>query len=54
MCAASAESNGDLATLIAKRNFNRTKTNSYANKKGAQKSLFFLAKATNQVLIFLI
>jgi hypothetical protein len=26
-----------LATLIAKRNFNRTKTNSYANKKGAQK-----------------
>jgi hypothetical protein len=31
------ESNGDLATLIAKRNFNRSKTNSYANKKEAQK-----------------
>ena len=31
------ESNGDLATLIAKRNFKRSKTNSYANKKEAQK-----------------
>ncbi len=44
------ESNGDLATLIAKRNFNRTKTNSYANKKGAQKKFIassLLAKATN-------
>nr|WP_315254856.1 DUF4114 domain-containing protein [uncultured Flavobacterium sp.] len=31
------ESNGDLATLIAKRNFNRIKTNSYADKKAVQK-----------------
>lgn len=31
------ESNGDLATLIAKRNFNRIKTNSYADKKALQK-----------------
>ena len=31
------ESNGDLATLIAKRNFNRIKTNSFANKKANQK-----------------
>jgi hypothetical protein len=31
------ESNGDLASLIAKRNFNRIKTNSYANKKEVQK-----------------
>lgn len=31
------ESNGDLATCSAKRNFNRTKTNSDTNKKGAQK-----------------
>jgi hypothetical protein len=31
------ESNGDLATLIAKRNFNRIKTNSSADKKTSQK-----------------
>lgn len=31
------ESNGDLANLIARRNFNRIKTNSFANKKEAQK-----------------
>jgi len=31
------ESNGDLATLIAKRNFNRIKTNSFADKKALQK-----------------
>ena len=31
------ESNGDLATLIAQRNFNRIKTNSYADKKALQK-----------------
>jgi hypothetical protein len=31
------ESNGDLATLIAKRNFNRIKTNSFADKKTSQK-----------------
>ena len=31
------ESNGDLASLIAKRNFNRIKTNSFANKKEVQK-----------------
>lgn len=31
------ESNGDLATLIAKRNFNRIKTNSFADKKTVQK-----------------
>lgn len=31
------ESNGDLATLIAKRNFKRSKTDSYANKKELQK-----------------
>jgi hypothetical protein len=31
------ESNGDLASLIAKRNFNRIKTNSFANKKEFQK-----------------
>ena len=31
------ESNGDLATLIAQRNFSRIKTNSYANKKSLQK-----------------
>lgn len=30
------ESNGDLATLIAKRNFNRVKTNSFVNKKENQ------------------
>ncbi|WP_299260257.1 DUF4114 domain-containing protein [uncultured Aquimarina sp.] len=30
------ESNGDLATLIAKRNFNRTKTNSIFNTKKSQ------------------
>jgi hypothetical protein len=34
------ESNGDLASLIAKRNFNRIKTNSYANKESYKKSLF--------------
>jgi hypothetical protein len=31
------ESNGDLASLIANRNFNRIKTNSFVNKKEAQK-----------------
>ncbi|KUJ59443.1 hypothetical protein AR687_23170 [Flavobacteriaceae bacterium CRH] len=31
------ESNGDLATLIAKRNFNRIKTNSFDDKKNTQK-----------------
>lgn len=31
------ESNGDLATLIAQRNFNRIKTNSFADKKVLQK-----------------
>jgi hypothetical protein len=31
------ESNGDLATLIAKRNFNRIKTNNFADKKASQK-----------------
>jgi hypothetical protein len=31
------ESNGDLATLIAQRNFTRIKTNSYADKKALQK-----------------
>ncbi|KZS42872.1 hypothetical protein AWE51_16010 [Aquimarina aggregata] len=31
------ESNGDLASLIAKRNFNRTKTNSIFNTKKSQK-----------------
>jgi hypothetical protein len=31
------ESNGDLATLIANRNFNRIKTNSFADKKAIQK-----------------
>jgi len=31
------ESNGDLASLIAQRNFNRIKTNSYADKKALQK-----------------
>ncbi|WP_367773181.1 ice-binding family protein [Flavobacterium sp. WC2421] len=31
------ESNGDLATLIAKRNFNRIKANSFADKKTTQK-----------------
>lgn len=31
------ESNGDLATLIAKRNFNRIKTNSFDDKKTTQK-----------------
>ena len=31
------ESNGDLATLIAKRNFTRIKTNSFADKKALQK-----------------
>lgn len=31
------ESNGDLASLIAQRNFNRIKTNSYLNKKTLQK-----------------
>jgi hypothetical protein len=37
------ESNGDLASLIAKRNFNRIKTNSYANKGSTKKvcSLFY-------------
>jgi Domain of unknown function (DUF4114)/Secretion system C-terminal sorting domain len=33
------ESNGDLATLIAKRNFTRVKTNSYLNKKSLQAPL---------------
>lgn len=46
------ESNGDLASLIAKRNFNRIKTNSFANKKVAQKrfvssSLFAKTTGTN-------
>lgn len=31
------ESNGDLASLIAKRNFNRTKTNAVSNTKSSQK-----------------
>lgn len=31
------ESHGDLATLIAKRNFNRIKTNSFVDKKSSQK-----------------
>lgn len=31
------ESNGDLATLIAKRNFNRIKNNSFSDKKALQK-----------------
>lgn len=31
------ESNGDLASLIAQRNFSRIKNNSYANKKALQK-----------------
>jgi hypothetical protein len=49
------ESNGDLASLIAKRNFNRIKTNSFANKKAAQKkfvpsSLF--AKSTGLSIDF--
>jgi hypothetical protein len=39
------ESNGDLASLIANRNFNRIKTNSFVNKKEAQK------KFTNSILL---
>lgn len=39
------ESNGDLATLIAKRNFNRIKTNSFADKKALQKK--FSGKSSN-------
>jgi hypothetical protein len=39
------ESNGDLATLIAKRNFNRIKTNSFDDKKTTQKK--FVKNASN-------
>lgn len=38
------ESNGDLATLIANRNFNRIKTNSFKNRKSLQKKF---KKSTN-------
>jgi hypothetical protein len=49
------ESNGDLASLIAKRNFNRIKTNSYVNKKEVQKKfvpLLFFSKTTDLSLDF--
>ncbi|WP_158728907.1 MULTISPECIES: DUF4114 domain-containing protein [unclassified Flavobacterium] len=39
------ESNGDLATLIAKRNFNRIKTNGYDDKKATQKK--FVKSSSN-------
>lgn len=38
------ESNGDLATLIAKRNFNRIKTNSFDDKKTTQKKFIKSSK----------
>jgi hypothetical protein len=38
------ESNGDLATLIAKRNFNRIKTNSFDDKKAVQKKFIKSSK----------
>jgi len=41
------ESKGDLASLIAKRNFNRIKTNSFADTKAKQK--VFLHNATAQL-----
>jgi hypothetical protein len=49
------ESNGDLASLIAKRNFNRIKTNSFVNKKVGQKkfvSSSFFAKTAGTTVDF--
>ncbi|MFV8360445.1 T9SS type A sorting domain-containing protein [Flavobacterium sp. LS1P3] len=47
------ESNGDLASLIAKRNFNRIKSNSFANEKEVQKKFiptsFFLKKTSSGI-----
>jgi hypothetical protein len=44
------ESNGDLATLIAKRNFKRIKSNSFADKKELQKKFFAVANLTGKTL----
>ena len=48
------ESNGNLASLIAKRNFNRIKTNSFANKKEIQKKFIssLFSKTTNSSVDF--
>ncbi|MFC5682491.1 T9SS type A sorting domain-containing protein [Flavobacterium sp. MAHUQ-51] len=49
------ESNGDLASLIAQRNFNRIKNNNYANKKALQKKYSAkssTAKLTNATVDF--
>lgn len=40
------ESNGDLAALIAKRNFDRTKTNSFLNRKSVQSQFVMASVAT--------
>ena len=44
------ESNGDLATLIAKRNFKRIKSNSFADKKELQKKFFAVANLTGKTV----
>ncbi|MFM2368131.1 MAG: hypothetical protein RL619_427, partial [Bacteroidota bacterium] len=42
------ESNGDLATVIAKRNFNRIKSNSFADKKELQKKFLSTSNLTGK------
>jgi hypothetical protein len=44
------ESNGDLATLIAKRNFKRIKSNSFADKKELQKKFFAVSNLTGKTV----
>lgn len=49
------ESNGDLASLVAKRNFNRIKTNSFANRKEVQKKFIpssFFSKQSSTNMVF--